>query len=94
MKETIAIFLTSIALTGLLLACGPRPIPHIPPDTAQCSAACENLRAIGCEEGEPLSDGTSCEKFCVDTQNSGHWLNPTCVKDITSCDDIEACGEH
>lgn len=76
---------------GLGSACGPAelPPPRLPTDTADCPAACAHLRALGCEEGQPLEDGSSCESFCEDTQNAGHALNPSCVKSIRRCEDLE-----
>jgi len=67
------------------------PIPIEPNDTENCAAACTHLTALGCPEGEPLEDGTSCTKFCVDTQKSGHPLNPTCVMKMTACSELEGC---
>lgn len=84
---------TLALLTLLFMACGPKPTPHIPDDTHMCADACENLRALGCQEGEQLEDGSSCESFCVETQDSGHALNPTCVSQIQACSEIESCGE-
>jgi len=93
-QDLLSVYGGLLFLLALVISCGPKPLPNVPPDTDQCAAACEHLRELGCEEGKPLEDGTSCEKFCEDTQNSGHWLNPTCVKDIMSCSEIDACGEH
>lgn len=91
MKKLI---LVALALTG----CGPwiyPPMPVEPDDTDKCPAACERLRALGCEEGEPLSDGTTCEKFCLDTQKAGHSLNPSCVMTISTCDEVETkCAQN
>jgi len=53
--------------------------------------ACEHLRVLGCPEGQPLEDGTTCEKFCKDTQENGQPLNPTRVMSITTCIEIEGC---
>lgn len=33
----------------------------------------------------------TCSVFCRDTQAAGVWLAPSCVKNITSCDQIESC---
>jgi len=74
--------------------CDPVPDPVDPPDTQDCGAACSHLRDLGCEEGQPLEDGTTCEQFCVETQDSGHWLRPSCVINITTCSELETvCGE-
>lgn len=69
----------------------PPPIAVEPNDTENCPAACENLRKLGCPEGEPLENGTTCEKFCEDTQKAGHGLNPTCVMAMTECSGLAAC---
>lgn len=91
--KTVLPWLTLLLLGMILTACPrPVPVPHPPEDTDQCPAACERLRELGCEEGSPLEDGTTCEQFCIDTQESGHALNPTCVKSINSCEEIESCG--
>lgn len=71
-----------------------KPDPKLPTDTDQCAPACENLRSLGCEEGEDLVNGetdevVTCEAFCKETQEKGHALNPTCVAKITACDQIE-----
>lgn len=85
--STLAIFLLTAS------SCPPTPTPHPPEDTDKCPAACERLRELGCPEGEPLEDGTTCEDFCIQTQDEGHALNPTCVMEIDSCEEIESCGE-
>lgn len=68
--------------------------PHIPPmplasQDNNCEGACQHLRDLGCEEGFPLEDGTTCEAFCKETQDAGHILRPSCVMTLTSCDDVE-----
>jgi hypothetical protein len=69
-------------------------VVHVPDDTNDCPAACKHLRGedgsgLKCEEGNPLEDGTTCEKFCENSQNSGHALTPSCVLKITKCSDME-----
>jgi len=47
-----------------------------------------------CVPGQYCLKGTcyvSCDDFCVDTQNAGVWLDPTCVSRIQSCKEIEMC---
>lgn len=85
-----------LALVLFLSGCGgaqPSVVPVVvePGDTDKCPAACAHLRDLGCEEGQPLEDGTTCEKFCVETQKNGQPLNPTCVLSITACTEIESC---
>ncbi len=77
-------------------------------DSDMCRLACENIgpTGLGCEEGEPIemvSGGcdagidnvrcVSCEKFCVDTQTTGVWLQPGCVASVKSCSEIEGCQQ-
>jgi len=86
-----------VALAAFTLGsnCGvrPQPAPVPPKDTADCPAACEKLRALGCPEGDPLEDGTTCEEFCKNTQDKGHALRPSCVKDITKCSQVDECSK-
>ncbi len=94
MNKTVklaAIILMAFALSGATCNFRPPPVPIEPSDTNKCEAACANLRSLGCPEGQPLEDGTTCEKFCKDTQEAGHPLNPTCISTISSCDEITVC---
>jgi len=70
------------------------PIPIEPEGTSSCPAACENMSALGCPEGSDLEDGTTCLQFCIETQESGHALNPQCLKDVQTCEEIQTkCGQ-
>lgn len=47
-----------------------------------------------CGKGQTCVDGrciVTCTQFCTDTENRGVFLDPTCVMNITSCDQIERC---
>lgn len=82
-------------LALVLCACEPsapplQPTPRQPLDSSSCDAACAHLRELQCEEGFALQDGTSCEQFCHDTQDSGHALNPTCVLTIQTCSELDS----
>jgi len=68
------------------------PVVAIPADDSACPAACIHLRDLGCPEGDPLPDGTSCEKFCSETQKAGHDLHPGCIAKIQSCEDQHLCS--
>jgi hypothetical protein len=93
MKRLLALFVfLFLAATLLGATCKPPPPqPVEPKDTADCPAACEKLRELGCPEGDPLEDGTTCEVFCKDTQESGHALRPSCVMGITDCSQLRDC---
>lgn len=88
-----------LVLVALLIlsgaTCQNQVVPVIvePGDTAKCPAACGHLRALGCPEGQPLEDGTSCEKFCQDTQKNGQPLAPACILTIKECSQIETCTQ-
>ena len=99
---------------------GVTPAPPVVTDQSDCAAACDNLRHLGCDEGNPIDMGTkckvnsdckdvngntdakqscsalgtcmvSCVNFCIDTENQGVWLDPTCVKNISNCNQINSC---
>lgn len=76
----------------------PTPTPPTPVDTDDCALACQAMRSHNCIEGTdiptPDSGKITCEEFCrVEQQDNGVELNPSCVKTITSCDEIEGrCG--
>lgn len=90
-----SVLVIAAAMTVMGSKCGvqPQPAPVPPKDTADCPAACEKLRELGCPEGQPLEDGTTCEKFCKDTQDSGHALRPSCVVGITACSQLNDCSK-
>lgn len=35
----------------------------------------------------------SCAQFCIETENSGVWLQPGCTSRIVSCDQLQTCEE-
>ena len=82
--------LMGLVLVVMLLCSGCRNFK------AECTAGCENMRKLGCEEGEPLEDGTTCEAWCTTTMETGIDLNPDCMAEAKSCDqaELEACGEE
>ena len=48
----------------------------------------------GCHVGHTCQAGkcvASCNKFCVDTENNGVWLDPICISGIMSCSQVEDC---
>ena len=85
MRRVIVLIL---ALFFIGANCEKKPVVIVPDDTDQCPAACENLRSLGCEAGQTLEDGTTCEQFCEETQKRGHALDPTCLATIKSCGEI------
>ena len=57
-----------------------------------CEDFCQHLRTLGCREGQPLPDGTPCEKFCIDTQEAGLNLNIPCILQTQSCGELQRCN--
>jgi hypothetical protein len=35
----------------------------------------------------------SCVDFCIDVENHGIWLDPACVANIKTCEQISNCPE-
>lgn len=33
----------------------------------------------------------TCERFCIDVENNGVWLDPTCLSKVKSCSEIDNC---
>lgn len=90
-----AVFIVQIGCSGCSGSkITPVPNPAVITDTNMCEPACKHLRELHCPQGEPLSDGTSCETVCVNTQKHGVWLNPTCVITLKTCEQLEpVCAE-
>jgi len=82
----------SLALILALVGCVP-PVVVVPNRDVDCPAACQRLRELNCPEGDPLPDGTTCEKFCSDTQKAGHDLHPECIAKIGTCADQAKCSK-
>lgn len=79
----------------------PVPIPAVINDTDKCGPACKHIgpSELNCEEGMPgkFADGGTytCEEYCVNAQSNEHinvWLNPSCVVNVKTCNEIESCA--
>ena len=94
MKKTIIFTLISTLIIGCQLTDNyitpPKPTPQVQ-DTKYCVLAEKRLLELGCEEGLPLKDGTGFAKFCEDTQSNGIFLNPKCLSEIKSCEEVNVC---
>ncbi len=55
-------------------ACSTSPPLPTPQESyqAHCVVLCGQLKKLGCEGAQPLPDGTSCETFCIKTNEEGH----------------------
>lgn len=75
----------------LVLSCTPikRPDPVIPTNTDMCLPACEHMTGLGCDIP------ADCEAFCVEFQDNGVPLMPSCILKQTRCNDIGPnCFDH
>lgn len=94
--------LLSLVLT--LCSCPQTPVSPNPtpaPDTDQCGVMCAHIGSGGlnCTEGKPVYDSArpgdagvpneSCTEFCQYEQDNGIFVNPKCVAQAPSCEEIE-----
>lgn len=82
----ILLSIVTISCQGLF---EPTPTPRDLTDTNQCGQVCAHLESLGCEEGKPLEDGTTCKVFCEEFQNKGHKLDLQCMGNIQNCEQIQ-----
>lgn len=85
-----------LLLVALLGSC--RPAAQPPPDVdvdaedarvSPCARACERLHSLGCPEGEPSRNGTSCLEVC---RTAGVLVNAPCVARAPNVDAVHACN--
>ena len=94
MRSRYVSVLSVLVLVGAIgsTSCHQTGVPPPPPVASACTAYCQHLRALGCQEGEPLPGGATCEKFCIDTETNGHDLHIPCVLQRQSCAELQQCG--
>lgn len=49
---------------------------------------------VDCDQNQTCQSGrcqVTCEQFCIDTENAGIFLSPSCVVGVTSCSQINDC---
>lgn len=82
---------TMILTLFLAAACWPEPLP--PEPHTGCSSACERLRALKCEEGDPTPQGAPCEEVCANVERVEYAQNwPTeCITRAQSCAQARSC---
>jgi hypothetical protein len=89
-----------LSIVTLLSGCSsqPKPQPDVPaPEvldqqqtTLDCSAACEHLREMKCELGQPSRRGKTCEDLCNTLENNGVKFI-SCTIDADTCDNANNC---
>lgn len=60
--------------------------------TQMCNAN-PTKNAYCCQVSAPTKKGKSYTQFCIEKQNQGVFLNPKCVSQVTSCDQIDQCTQ-
>lgn len=62
-------------------------------DVESCRSAETHLKELRCIPVEfPYTKrGKSFTQFCEETQNSGVYVNPTCLSHVSDCGEIDAC---
>jgi hypothetical protein len=98
MRKSITVILATVVIACFQLAAHcdgnppPPPAPHDAGTPADCTAACEHLRALKCPEGEPTAKGATCEDVCNHAEQSGTiTLWPGCMVKLKACPEIESC---
>ncbi len=95
MRPLLALALVMATLVGCA-SCrstpvGPENVVDAGDDDA-CGRACRRLTTLGCPEAEPTDAGATCVAVCRDAEASGVVsLEPECVANVASCDDIDSC---
>lgn len=78
----------------------PRPTPIVT-DTEMCKPAQLHLEELCAQESKvnayccrvvkPTLKGKTYTQFCEEKQSQGVFLNPRCVSNVSTCDQIDAC---
>lgn len=59
--------------------------------SSPCGRACENMRRLGCEEGQPSATGVSCYRVCL-KQASLERVPAECWARAASVSELRQCG--
>jgi hypothetical protein len=90
--------LISISFILMLVSCNEtnsmgniklNPTPDVVNDSLYCAPAEENLKRLGCPEGQPTKKGKTFTEVCQNASNNFIWFNPKCLASINSCSEIE-----
>lgn len=87
----------AVALATVFVGCptnpGVTPQPPVINDQAKCQAACDHLKALGCEEGQPIDMHTTCRINADCAANQTCSALGTCmVTCVQFCIDTENAG--
>lgn len=89
----LAVVATILCIGGQI-ACTTLPHPEpAPADEPTVEAACQRLRDIGCEAGEPTPDGATCEQWMSALNDlPGPSQDLACIASASTCEAADACG--
>lgn len=89
----IGLVATILCIAGQI-SCTTLPSPEPPPSgEPTVEAACERLRDIGCEAGEPTPDGATCEEWMSALNDlPGTDQDLACIASASTCEAADACG--
>lgn len=98
MKKILLVMLSSIITLNACSGCNekeyvpPKPTPVVT-DTEYCKPAEQHLKELKCIPSDKpyTKKGLSFEQFCHQTQDNGIYLNPRCLANISSCEEIDYC---
>jgi len=70
----------------------PHPTPIVT-DSAFCKPAEVHLKELNCiPNDKPYTKrGKQYEQFCMETQENGIFLNPKCISEIKTCEEVDIC---
>lgn len=88
----VRLFYISVLFSGMCLPNSPA-IESVPRETHKCAEVCAHMRDLGCEEGQPLSDGTPCTVWCTKTEEAGMPLGLSCLLTAKNCNEVQACAK-
>lgn len=90
----------TLLVCALLVACEgctfttsskPGPIPNGPVTDDTVTAACANLRRIGCPEGQATPGGATCEEVLRANIPPNGGVDANCLTVVTTCDQESRC---
>jgi hypothetical protein len=86
MKRIVAI----LAALQIAATCSTHPVEPEP----GCEAACQRMRELGCEEGNPTPEGATCEEICIEAERSGLAdVDTKCIVELEACGSYDVCTD-
>lgn len=85
-----------LLIVAISLNCNPpTPVAPIPTpivtDSEFCLVAEQHLESMQCVKHSFTPDGKSFAPFCKETQASGIFINPKCLSEVKTCDQVLDC---